>query len=381
MFGWIVVVLAAAYAAGLMMLRRGIGIAYRDSLTLGELVDPPRVTVLVPARNEAERIGECVRALVGQDYPPERLEIVVIDDRSEDDTGEVARRAAGEAPHVRVVRVERVPKGIAPKKHALEVGIREASGELILTTDADCVPPPTWVRAMARLFDGETGAVLGFSPLVLSQLPGWVRGLYRLDSLALASLAAGGVGLGYPLTCSGRNFGYRKRVYHELGGFGPYAAVASGDDDLLLARIRDETKWRVRYAFAPESHVPAAPVTTLRAFWNQRARHASKGLLYPRRLRSILIAVYLFNVGFLALTFQTLLTGEWIPYGVAWLLKAGSELGLLARAGRSLNFPAPLWLVPVVSVLHSVYVVLFGLVGQLRSFEWKGQAFHRGGRT
>lgn len=372
---WAILVLTTVYAAALLWLRRGVAQAEKEARDAETLEDLPTVSVIVPAHNEAQNIGSCLAALIRQDYPAELLEIVVVDDRSDDGTGDIVQRLAEEYPYVRLVRVEHTPPGFAPKKFAIHQGIQSARGEIILTTDADCRPPRTWVRSMVSYFDRATGAVVGFSPLVLGPSNPLLRALYRLDSLALASLAAGSVGIHYPLTCSGRNFAYRRQVYVELGGFGKFAAVGSGDDDLLLGRIRDETAWKIRYAFAKQSHVPARPVSSAKALWNQRTRHASKALLYAWPIRAIAAWVYAVNLGFLALVVRAVVADSAGVFAAAWLLKWLPEFLLLHRTARALQFPSPLWMVPVVSVVHAAYVLVFGFLGQVRSFEWKGRSY------
>ena len=374
--GVLVLLLSSGYAGLLLWLRRGVRAAYQETRELRSPDPLPRATVVVPARNEEQHLERCLRALAQQDYPRDLLEIVVVDDRSEDATPEIIARYVAREPTFRTLRVKDVTPGVAPKKNALDQGIRAASGEIILTTDADCEPPPTWVSRMVASFDRDTGMALGFSPLTLGNLSPFASALFRLDSLALASLAAAGVGVGYPLTCSGRNLAYRKRVYEELGGFGRYKTVGSGDDDLFLARVRDETTWRVRYVFDRQAQVPAEPPTSLRALWNQRTRHASKGTIYSRPITVALVGVYLYNLAFLVLGWVSLWLAVARPFFLlSWTLKAGSEWMLLGRTARFLNFRAPTALVPVVSVLHSLYVAVFGLAGQLRSFEWKGHHY------
>ncbi len=110
---------------------------------LGMIIEPapgpdpgPRLSVVVPARNERERIGPCIRSLLAQG--PVVREVLVVDDRSDDGTGEYVRQLAGGDPRVRVLRVDELPPGWSGKAHACDVGGRAATGDWILFTDADC---------------------------------------------------------------------------------------------------------------------------------------------------------------------------------------------------------------------------------------------------
>lgn len=97
--------------------------------------DPPLVSVVVPARDEADNIEASVWALLQSDYP--RLEVVVVDDRSKDDTLGIVSRLAVEDPRITVFRLEELPSGWTGKTHAMYFGARRAKGEIILFTDAD----------------------------------------------------------------------------------------------------------------------------------------------------------------------------------------------------------------------------------------------------
>ena len=142
---------AAIFAASLATLLEGI-YAVRAVPSLARAVppdaspgpNPPRVSVIVPACNEARSIESAVRSLLRQDYP--NLEVVLVNDRSTDETGEIMNRLATEYPQVTVVHIDRLPGGWLGKNHALWAGGRHASGEILLFTDADVHFDPTTIR-------------------------------------------------------------------------------------------------------------------------------------------------------------------------------------------------------------------------------------------
>ncbi|HEX9841941.1 MAG TPA: glycosyltransferase [bacterium] len=107
----------------------------------------PLLSVIVPARNEAPHVERALRSLLAQDYPA--LEVVALDDRSDDDTGAILERLAAEAPRLTVLHVERLPPGWLGKNHANHLGAARARGELLLFTDADVVFEPGALRAAA----------------------------------------------------------------------------------------------------------------------------------------------------------------------------------------------------------------------------------------
>ncbi|HRU24973.1 MAG TPA: glycosyltransferase, partial [Candidatus Latescibacteria bacterium] len=152
---------ATGYAVASVALWTG---ALRRSRRIPRGGDLPTVTVIVPARNEAANIASCLTALSRQSYPPHLCKIVVVDDRSDDGTGEIAARAAcAMEAVVQVVRVDTVPPGWSPKKHALHRAILESTSDIILTTDADCEPEECWIEEMVASLSAAD-IVAGYSP-------------------------------------------------------------------------------------------------------------------------------------------------------------------------------------------------------------------------
>jgi len=311
----------------------------------------PPVSVVIAARNEAANIEDCLSALEHQTYPAEKFEIIVVDDRSTDATAAIVHQQATTHNNLTLVPVTECPAGIAPKKNALSRGIQQATGEIILTTDADCRPVPTWIHSMVRYFESDVGLVAGFSPLEKQSGKKRLKDrLYALESLSLASVAAGGIGLGRPLTCSGRNLAYRKPVFEQVGGFGKFAA-----DALVYSR----------------------PAANLTAFIHQRTRHASKGKHYQAILIVILSAVYLYNLlllgGLFYLPFVSV--NGLILLGGSLLMKSLLEFWLVMKTARFFNKMYLLKIFPLAELLHLFYVVIFGLLGTFKTFSWKGQKF------
>ncbi len=260
-----------------------VGIVYRllhglRALEPGTERHKPRVSVVCAARNEAHNVQGLLSSLVAQTYAPELLEIVIVDDRSTDDTAAQVEQWRSLYPHIKMVQVKEVPPGTAPKKNALAQGIDMSTGELVLLTDADCRPSPRWAEEMASYFAPKVGLVAGFAPLTGK---GVLAAVVRLDTLASALTAAGGIGLGRPTTCTGRNLAFRRKVFDELGGYRSLMSSVSGDDDLFLHAVSRRGGWQVRYALSPHTFVPSAAPATCKELLLQRRRHLSAGRFYP----------------------------------------------------------------------------------------------------
>jgi len=335
-----------------------------------------QVTVVVAARNEQENIGKCLNALVNQSYTSEKYEIIIVDDRSTDKTVDIIKSYCKTYPQVKLIQVTELHDSISPKKHALETGIEAAQGEIILTTDADCIPASGWIKGMVSYFETDVGLVAGFSPLEKAGEKTIFSRLMTLDSLSLAAMAAGSFGLSKPLTCNGRNLAYRKETYQSVDGFKEILHLISGDDDLLLHLVSQKTAWKVRYAIDPDTVVRSNVPVNYKHFANQRIRHASKGRYYSNWLKLLLVAVYVFNLCLIVLAPVSLFI---FKAGMVWLaclfVKSLSEFVLIYRTAGLFRFKKSLSVFPLAIVLHPLYVVIFGFWGQIGKFQWKNETF------
>ncbi|MBN1349330.1 glycosyltransferase [candidate division KSB1 bacterium] len=368
----VLLLLSFFYLTCIFWLRWGLG-----RLNPGSSSATSTVSVVVAARNEARNIAGCLSALERQSYQKDKLEIIIVDDRSDDATAVVVRRRAENNPQIQLIQITDLVQNIAPKKNALDSGIRSASGEIILVTDADCLPGDNWVQGMVACFDEGVGLVAGFSPLENNGSGSILQRLVALDSLSLACVAAGSIGAGTPLTCNGRNLAYRKRVYEQVGGFSKIGHLVSGDDDLFLHQVRDFTDWKVAYSIAPETTVPTAPPSGLAAFSNQRTRHASKGKHYALPMKTGLALVYLFNcLLFFGLPVCALVsTTCLVALSGCFAAKAVSEFALLYKGTSLFKRTKLLSAFPLAMLFHIPYVVIFGALGAFGKFSWKGESF------
>ena len=332
----------------------------------------PSVSIVVSVHNEEKNIVECLDKLVAQDYPEKKLEIIIVNDRSSDRTEEIIRAYTKKFSHVRLITIQEIHNDIAPKKNAIDQAIQLSEGEIILLTDADGRPTSQWVKEIISFFSDETGMVIGYAPYQSDSAEASLsERLLSLEYLTHAAVAAASCRIGYPLTCVGTNMAYRKSVYEELGGFGIYKNLHTGDDDLFLQRVRDETSWKIAYASGRESHVYNAPPDHWQSFIQQRIRYASKGFKYPIQVTIILIVFYLLNLIYLFSPLTFILNSHYIlPFFAALFLKAVSDYGFIKSAASLLEDKRYLQIFPVAFILHIPYVVFFGLVAQLKNFRW-----------
>lgn len=364
LFSTLWIVLTAVYVAavsgiliGLYRLRQGRGDILRS------------VSVIVAARNEEQHLRRCLNALVSQSYPAELVEIVVVDDRSEDGTAQIVHDAQKRCPRIQFVQVRSSLPGLTGKKNALTQGIRQSSGEILCLTDADCRPGRDWIAGMLRYFEDGVGMVAGYSPFETQG--GLFQRLLAFEAMVTATMAAGSIGLRGGITCAARNVSYRRALFDQVGGFSNIGHARSGDDTLLLQRVKRETNWKVRYATEPETFVWTDPPPHLGTFFHQRIRHLSTGRLFGKPLLALAGAVYLFDLlliigvplAFIGLVGATPL--------IAFGIKSVMDFIAMWKSSGLFKGRGLLFLFPLMEMLYPPYIVLFGALGMLKNFTWK----------
>lgn len=306
----LIISLLCIYSLILVLLNTGL----KNMPPCGNFRTPP-VSVIVAAHNEEQLIRRCLMAVIHQNYPSNLYEIIVVDDRSTDNTHSILADIRDSFPQVKIFQtpgsgqnLHTVPAG--SKKRALALGIEHASHELLLFTDADCVPPNEWIRTTVACFDEHVGFVAGFSPLIDpgNSLPGK---LVQCDSLMAATFAAAGISRNFPLTCTGRNIAYRKSAFKDVKGFTGIMKSLSGDDDLFMHRIHQKTDWKLKYNVSPDAVVPSLQAKTLRQLLTQKQRHISAGKYFPISVKLFYTIIHLTNIGCYLFPGFSLLAGRY----------------------------------------------------------------------
>lgn len=278
--------LAVVYFCFILLLR--LGFSHINQCAETKLF---RISIIVAMKNERRYVRSCLEALINQTYPKDRLEIIIVDDGSTDETLNILSEYQNKYSFLKINRNESTPAGLSGKKYALKKAIANSTGEILLFTDADCVPPPDWAYAMLSCFASEVGLVAGFSPLI-DPTNSIIGKLLLLDSLVNGSVAAGSIGLGGAATCTGRNLAYRRVVYDQVNGFNKIMHSVSGDDDLFLQLVHKETDWKIRFSNEKDAIVPSYQSKTIKEFFTQKKRHLSAGKYYNLKLQ---IAYFLFH--------------------------------------------------------------------------------------
>lgn len=329
----------------------------------------PRVSVIVPARNEEANLRRCIDALMRTDYPQDAIEFIMVNDRSTDGTAEELQKLT--ASDGRFVLVNKTDDGahtnLRGKPGALQAGIDRATGDLLMMTDADCVIHPQWVRSMAAPFaDDSVGMVCGFTTI---RTRSFFHALQDVEWLYSQAMAKGGVGNHVPLGCYGNNIAIRRWTYDHVGG---YAAIPFSitEDLALLQRVSDHDQ-EVIYQCRREATVETLPCVTLAEYVRQRQRWARGGTALGNRALIFVLSSVAVWFGIVTSALRSDL--QWLLIFVCLRVLGDSILVAIAavrlRRYRILPFIVPSIIMLMMTELAAPFLTL------RTNVVWKGQVF------
>ncbi|MGI4863656.1 MAG: glycosyltransferase [Janthinobacterium lividum] len=339
----------------------------------------PTFSVLIAARDEAATLPHLLQALRQQELAPYQFEVIIADDHSTDGTAALVAAAAKASPFA--LRLLTLPPGSTGKKAALAAAIAQARAPWVVCTDADCRPGPSWLLAYADLLQAHqltkspTHHFIS-GPVRLTPSGAWFDGLLGLEFAGLVGVGAACIGRGRPTMCNGANLAFRRRTFHEVGGYADNQGLASGDDEFLLHKMHQRYPAGIHFLADARAVVDTPAPATWRALLRQRVRWASKWPHYrtaaPRQLALLVLGanVSLFLGLVLAAVWPAL--GAWVAAG--WVLKLGADAWLLwPLLGLLRRRPWLGWLLPL-QLLYAPYALAVGLAGQRRGgYRWKGR--------
>ena len=185
------------------------------------------ISVIVPARNEAAHIEACIRSICAQDYPKHLFQLIVMDDNSDDNTFNIASSISCDGLQIICHRLPAIDNNTAPKKRAIETAIGMASGQLVVTTDADCIVPPAWLSTLAA-YHQQSGHVFIAAPVKITDGQSILSRFQALDFLTMQGITAAAVFKRFHHMCNGANLAYERSVFHAVNGFRGIDNIASG---------------------------------------------------------------------------------------------------------------------------------------------------------
>ncbi len=332
----------------------------------------PPVSVIVCARNESLNLEAYLPILLEQDYP--EYEVIVVNDRSTDDTEDTLKLLGYKYPHLKTTFIPDRARFIDSKKMAVTLGIKSASNDLLLFTDADCYPrSKNWLQLMARNFTDQTQIVLGYGAYTYKK--GFLNFLIRFDTLtigiwylnmALGRRAYMGVG---------RNMGYRQGFFLQTSGFTKHLNLQSGDDDLFINE--NSQKGNTRIEIDAQSVTLSTPKESFDLWLQQKSRHLSTSNYY-RWSNKLFIGIELLSrLGFYGLLIATACLCY--PFGLAvaglvFLLRNVVQVSVINATAKQLGekkFYFGVTLLDILLPLINLFLHIKRLFTPKMVYKWK----------
>jgi len=335
------------------------------------------VSILVAARNEEDNIEKLIHSIQNQTYPATQFELIIIDDFSTDQTVSIIKPYLNEK--IRLLELKHfITDGTihSYKKKAIALGIQHSKGELMVTTDADCMMGKDWLQTIVNEYK-EKNAVMLVMPVVIQCKSRLLEIFQMLDFMSLQGIT--GVVVHHKLMgmCNGANLAYTKKVFNEVSGFDGIDNIASGDDYLLMHKIAALYPNDIGYIKSRNAIVETEATKTWKAFFHQRIRWASKAEKYQdKRILPVLVLVYFVNVGLGVMLITGLVMMEIVIvklFLILLLTKTIFELNFLLPVAKFYNKEKWLWWFPLMQPLHIFYTIVAGWLGKFGNYEWKSR--------
>ena len=333
-------------------------------------------TILIPARNESKNITACLQSTLNQNFPSDFFEIIVIDDHSEDNT--VERIKSLNSTQISVLKLSDFPKinGQHYKKAAIELGIQKAKGELIITTDADCIAAPDWLSLLVFFYESKKAKFIA-APVNFHQEKNTFERFQSLDYIGMMGVTGAGIFSKKLSLCNGANLAYDKKSFIEVDGFEGIDKIASGDDMLLLEKFQNAFPDDIYFLKNTAVTIKTEAKPTLQSFINQRLRWAAKTSHYQNRTTIFLQTwVGAFSFGIVLSIFLTPFLGilgiRLFVY--SFVFKAIVDYFYLRKMTSFFNRKDLMRHFLSAQIWHLLYIVLVG-VGSffIKKVEWKGR--------
>jgi cellulose synthase/poly-beta-1,6-N-acetylglucosamine synthase-like glycosyltransferase len=245
------------------------------------------VSVIICARDEAANLAKNLPGSLVQAYSTSH-EVIVVNDNSFDDSKYLLEEFERNFKHLKVVELKQEAKMIPGKKFPLSVGIKTAKYEIVLLTDADCVPSSEhWIEKIQESYEDSTEIVLGYG--AYHKKKGLLNRLIRWETFHTALQYLSYALAGKPYMGVGRNLSYKKAIFFRHKGFSSFNHISSGDDDLFIntAATKNNTKINI----SPEAFTLSDSPNTWNQWVKQKRRHYSTAKYY-KPLHQFLLGLY-----------------------------------------------------------------------------------------
>lgn len=329
----------------------------------------PSCSMIIAFRDEEKSLPSLLQSLQSLNVSGLNLEILLIDDHSNDRSKEIIESHINDIPNLRIIQ----SKGEG-KKFALNAGISQAQNEIIVCTDADVQFGPNWLKTILAMYTPKTKLVSG--PVQLQGNTSFFHNWQELEFLGLIGIGAASIVEDRPNMCNGANISFRKDAFDEVGGYLDNQHLLSGDDEFLMHKIaRKYGHGAVQFCKSKEAIVFTETKYSIKSFLSQRMRWSSKATHYKdKRVFWDLLIAYSASAFSLVHLMIGIFSLKFLMIFLAFTFcKAIIEYRYYRIVLPFFNKQSLLKFFAISEMIQVVYVTVIGLLGTFVKFEWKGR--------
>lgn len=337
-----------------------------------------KFSIIIPFRNEEENLSQLLHSILRLSYPSSLFEVLLIDDDSQDNSVEIINNFKNKYNYITLSILKTKRSSKAPKKDSITTGIAHSKHDWIITTDADCIVPMSWLETFDHFIQNECPKMI-IAPVTYHDIDSFIKGFQLMDLLSLQGTAIGSFGIGKPFLCNGANFAYSKQFFVDLKGFEGNSNIASGDDVFLLEKAILKEKESIRFLKSKDQIVTTKAQPNFAALVQQRVRWAKKMTSLKTVFgKGVGLIVFLMNLTLLVLLIMT-----WIDLfrfkilAAGFIIKAFVDFCLIYKSAQLTGQKSKLIHYIQSSICYpffSVFVVLYSL---FFNYKWKGRGYFK----
>jgi cellulose synthase/poly-beta-1,6-N-acetylglucosamine synthase-like glycosyltransferase len=365
---YILLAMLAIYAGFLMWMAAGF--LKTRSFESDENISAKKITIIVCARNEEKTIARCLKTIVQQNYPADKMQIMVINDASEDRTLLQAQAALKDCGIDYKIFSNKEQKG---KKKSITYAMQFIQHPLIVTRDADTYTPSySWLQSISD-FHTQNPCDLIIGPVSIADNSGTLWAIQAIENNVLCVLNAGSAYYGRPFLCNGANLAFTKEIFERVKGYNSHVEIASGDDVLFMEDIKKIPGAKINFLKSTEALVATYPCFSFASLLQQKIRWASKFSINPNPLnRTLAVLSFLINSAWLFCLFYGFLVPEKGTLSLIFVIfKLIIDILLLFLASGFIKNRGLVWYVLPTGLIYPVYTMIVALSSVFIKPRWK----------
>jgi len=329
-------------------------------------------SIIIPFRNEENHLLELLNSVALLQYKTTLFEIILVDDESTDKSVEIIKQFSNNNSAIDLKIISNIRQSNSPKKDAISTAISITKYNWIITTDADCILPITWLSSFSN-FINEYDPNMLVAPVSFKSDQSFLHQFQLIDFLSMQGATIGGFGIQHPFMANGANLAYKKEIFLQLDGFNNNNFIASGDDVFLLENFVIHDKTKVLFLKNIKALVITFPTKNWNELIQQRKRWAAKATHFKSTFaKGVGILVFLTN----CVIIYTLLIGFFEPSFLFFFVsKFTLDTLLIYKTAKCYHEKIKLTSYLKTLLCYSLFTIFIAATSIMSSFEWKGRNF------